>query len=33
MDAADVNDPFMVAEYVNEIFDYMRELEVSRSSP
>ena len=33
LDAADVNDPFMVAEYVNEIFDYMRELEVSRSSP
>jgi len=28
LDAADVNDPFMVAEYVNEIFDYMRELEV-----
>ena len=32
LDAADVNDPFMVAEYVHEIFDYMRELEVFPSS-
>jgi G2/mitotic-specific cyclin 2 len=32
LDAADVNDPFMVSEYVNEIFDYMRELEVSPPS-
>jgi hypothetical protein len=28
LDAADANDPFMVSEYVNEIFDYMRVLEV-----
>jgi G2/mitotic-specific cyclin 2 len=28
LDAADVHDPSMVSEYVNEIFDYMRELEV-----
>jgi len=28
LDAAEINDPQMVAEYVNEIFDYMRELEV-----
>jgi hypothetical protein len=28
LDAIDVNDPQMVSEYVNEIFDYMRELEV-----
>jgi len=28
LDAADINDPQMVSEYVNEIFDYMRELEV-----
>ena len=28
LDAVDVMDPFMVAEYVVEIFDYMRELEV-----
>jgi len=27
LDAEDVNDPSMVSEYVNEIFDYMRELE------
>jgi len=29
LDAEDANDPSMVSEYVNEIFDYMRELEVS----
>jgi G2/mitotic-specific cyclin 2 len=28
LDAVDINDPQMVAEYVNDIFDYMRELEV-----
>ena len=28
LDAADVNDPLMVSEYVVEIFDYMRELEI-----
>ena len=28
LDAAEINDPQMVSEYVNEIFDYMRELEV-----
>jgi G2/mitotic-specific cyclin 2 len=28
LDAADANDPLMVSEYVIEIFDYMRELEV-----
>jgi G2/mitotic-specific cyclin 2 len=28
LDAADVNDPLMVSDYVVEIFDYMRELEV-----
>jgi len=27
LDAEDANDPSMVSEYVNEIFDYMRELE------
>lgn len=29
LDAEDVDDPLMVAEYVHEIFDYMKELEVS----
>jgi hypothetical protein len=29
LDAVDANDPLMVSEYVVEIFDYMRELEVS----
>jgi hypothetical protein len=29
LDAEDADDPLMVAEYVNEIFDYMKELEVS----
>ena len=29
LDAVDVMDPFMVSEYVVEIFDYMQELEVS----
>jgi G2/mitotic-specific cyclin 2 len=28
LDAADANDPLMVSDYVVEIFDYMRELEV-----
>jgi G2/mitotic-specific cyclin 1/2 len=28
LDAADGNDPLMVSEYVIEIFNYMRELEV-----
>jgi len=28
LDATDANDPLMVSEYVNDIFDYMRELEV-----
>jgi len=28
LDAADVNDPLMVSEYVVEIFDYMKELEI-----
>jgi hypothetical protein len=28
LDAADANDPQMVSEYVNEIFDYLRKLEV-----
>ncbi|KAJ1963930.1 G2/mitotic-specific cyclin [Dispira parvispora] len=28
LDAEDVDDPLMVAEYVNEIFDYMRKLEL-----
>jgi G2/mitotic-specific cyclin 2 len=28
LDAEDLEDPLMVAEYVNEIFDYMRELEI-----
>jgi hypothetical protein len=28
LDAEDKNDPMMVTEYVNEIFDYMRVLEV-----
>jgi G2/mitotic-specific cyclin 1/2 len=31
LDAADANDPLMVSDYVVEIFDYMRELEVSVS--
>lgn len=30
LDAEDENDPLMVAEYVVEIFDYMKQLEVSR---
>lgn len=29
LDAEDVDDPLMVAEYVHEIFDYMRQLELS----
>lgn len=29
LDADDVFDPLMVSEYVNEIFDYMKELEIS----
>ncbi|EMD00907.1 hypothetical protein BAUCODRAFT_118631 [Baudoinia panamericana UAMH 10762] len=29
LDAEDVDDPLMVAEYVHEIFDYMRELEIT----
>jgi hypothetical protein len=29
LDAEDVDDPLMVAEYVHEIFDYLRELEVA----
>lgn len=29
LDAEDNDDPLMVAEYVNEIFDYMKEIEVS----
>ena len=29
LDAEDMDDPLMVAEYVHEIFDYMRELEIS----
>lgn len=32
LDAEDADDPLMVAEYVNEIFDYMKELEVGRAS-
>lgn len=28
LDAEDINDPFMVSEYVNEIFDYLSHLEV-----
>jgi G2/mitotic-specific cyclin 2 len=28
LDADDINDPFMVSEYVVEIFEYMKELEV-----
>ena len=32
LDAADINDPQMVSEYVNDIFDYMRDLEVYHSS-
>ncbi|KAJ1656213.1 G2/mitotic-specific cyclin [Dispira simplex] len=28
LDAEDIDDPLMVAEYVNEIFDYMRKLEL-----
>ena len=31
LDKDDFDDPLMVAEYVNEIFDYMKSLEVSRS--
>lgn len=30
LDAEDADDPLMVAEYVNDIFEYMKELEVSR---
>lgn len=29
LDAEDIDDPLMVAEYVHEIFDYLKELEVS----
>lgn len=29
LDAEDLDDPLMVAEYVHEIFDYMKELEIS----
>ncbi|CAK4032089.1 G2 mitotic-specific cyclin-B [Lecanosticta acicola] len=29
LDAEDIDDPLMVAEYVHEIFDYMRELEIT----
>ncbi|GCE98974.1 G2/mitotic-specific cyclin [Zygosaccharomyces mellis] len=29
LDAEDANDPFMVSEYVNEIFDYLHHLEVT----
>lgn len=29
LDAEDIDDPLMVAEYVHEIFDYMKELEIS----
>lgn len=29
LDAEDIDDPLMVAEYVHEIFDYLRELEVA----
>ena len=32
LDAADANDPLMVSDYVVEIFDYMRELEVPQPS-
>lgn len=28
LDAEDVNDPFMVSEYVNDIFEYLHQLEV-----
>lgn len=31
LDSEDADDPLMVAEYVNEIFDYMKELEVCTS--
>lgn len=30
LDLEDIDDPLMVAEYVNDIFDYMKALEVSR---
>jgi G2/mitotic-specific cyclin 1/2 len=33
LDAVDANDPLMVSEYVVEIFDYMRELEVYPPTP
>jgi len=33
LDAVDVNDPLMVSEYVVEIFDYMRQLEVVPTKP
>jgi G2/mitotic-specific cyclin 1/2 len=31
LDAADANDPLMVSDYVVEIFNYLRELEVISS--